>query len=164
MLHGVDIDKIPSRNLRTMFQFNKSLGRFKDAVAIILLVHLYAEYWLNRLLEKSGRSAKAVSDMKFKSKLDKVRGLKLLSNDKLRSNLQYLNNVRNQYAHKWQYNFLSEYRSDLTMSKFVDETGQDIKAKLLKRDANDMQILLRINQVTAVWLSKYCLAVHKIVD
>ena len=146
-----------------MLQFNRRLSRLKDTVAIILLVHLYAEYWLNRLLEKSGSSVKRVSDAKFTSKLRKVQESRLLVDDKLWNNLRLLNTIRNKCAHEWEYDFLAEYRNGESASGFVDEAGQYIKEKLLRLKADDLQILLRINQVTAVRLSQYCMTVHKIV-
>lgn len=165
MLLRVNIDKIPSRNVKTMFQFNRRLGQLKDTVAIVLLIHLYAEYWLNRLLEeKSGLSAKRVSDMKFSLKLEKVRELKLLLDPILLTNLPLLNIIRNKCAHKWDYDFLAEYRSSNSPSGFVEKPGRYLREKHLDLKANDLQILLGINQVTAVRLSQYCTAFHRIID
>lgn len=146
-----------------MLQFNRRLSRLKDAVAIVLLIHLYAEFWLNRLLEKAGVSATRVTDMTFSRKLHKVKNFKLLTDNNLWSNLRFLNEARNKCAHEWEYDFLAEYRSGESASGFVDEAGQYLKEKLLRLKADDLQILLRINQVTAVRLSQYCMTVHKIV-
>lgn len=164
MLHRVDINKIPSRNVRIMLQFNRRLRQLKDTVAIVLLIHLYAEYWLNRLLEKSGLCTKRVSDMKFSLKLEKVRELKLLVDQTLLTNLSLLNSIRNKCAHTWEYDFLAEYRSGGAASEFVDDAGQCAREKLLQLKADDLQVLLKINQLTAVRLSQYCQAVHKIMD
>ena len=101
--------------------------------------------------------------MKFKKKLDEVKKLGLLSDDKLWTNLKLLNDVRNKYAHQWEYNFLADYRSKQNTTRFYDKTGQDIREKLLKGGADDMQILLGIKRVTATWLSEHCFAVHKII-
>jgi hypothetical protein len=65
---------------------------------------------------------------------------------------------------QWEYDFLAEYRSGGSASVFVDEARQYIKEKLLRLKTDDLQILLRINQVTAVRLSQYCMTVHKIVS
>ena len=102
--------------------------------------------------------------MKFSLKLEKVRELKLLVDQTLLTNLKLLNSIRNKCAHKWEYDFLAEYRSGVVASEFVDDPGQYAREKLIQLKADDLQILLKINQITAVRLSQYCQTVHKIVD
>lgn len=84
-------------------EFLKRLNSITDPIAFILTVHLFTEHWLNQILLKFCLSHD-LTDHRYSVKLDIVHGMGKLTED-LFHNLSKLNKLRNQVAHKVDFDF-----------------------------------------------------------
>lgn len=112
--------------------FNKSIHDFikltknEDLLAITIRAHLYLEKELNKLIVHMTLDSKKLLNINFSLKLDIVYAFGGLEK-KYYFPVKKFNSIRNQYAHKLDYNFLEKDYNDLlaTFSK-------DMKTDFLK--------------------------------
>ena len=133
-------DKDPYRD-HEYEEFNKVLGSISDPVLLILRMHLYAEYLLERIIScKLPRGDRHLNNgnIPFNQKLSLVSAFDYLP-DELITSLKQLNSVRNQCAHV--------LHKEVTLSE-VDKIGRPLGAKYtaIKKDNLDshFKVLLDI--------------------
>lgn len=91
------------------------LSRVNDPLAVVVTIHLYTEYWLDRILESACENPNRLPrQMNYKNKLDIVHSLVSLP-DGLHKNLSKLNTLRNKCAHNLDFDFsTADYNYDLS--------------------------------------------------
>lgn len=115
--------------------FLKDIIEIKDLRLLILLSHLYFESFIDEMIKKRLNSSSGIFEFKFIIKLEILHASKILD-DSLYSELKFINNLRNKYAHALyfdilDYNFdkspaikglkvLNKYRSKRARGKLYD--------------------------------------------
>jgi hypothetical protein len=115
--------------------FLKDIIEIKDLRLLILLSHLYFESFINEIIKKRLNSSSRIFEFSFSIKLEILHASKIMDGS-LYSELKFINNLRNNYAHTLyfdilDYNFekspaikslkvLNKYRSKRARGKLYD--------------------------------------------
>ena len=135
-----------------------------NPIPIIIITHLYTEYWINRLIEEKSPTPKEILDdhrgYTYAVKLNLVYNMQLISKE-LYQNLKKLNDLRNKYAHKIGYDFLKS-----NFDYYDPNNKIDVKAyaELLRKGKSKMKpldVLVPISFLTAGWLERHCKETYK---
>ena len=104
----IDNEKFIQENLQKYFV---KLSSVKEPIILVLTIHLYTEFWINKLIELRSPNPKEILDRNyvFAIKLMLVYNMGLIP-EQLYLNIKKLNTLRNKYAHNLDYDFT---KSDL---------------------------------------------------
>ena len=86
--------------------FLKDISEIKDLRLLILLSHLYFENFIDEIIRKRLDSSSKILDFSFIIKLEILHASKIVD-DFLYSELRFINNLRNNYAHTLYFDILS---------------------------------------------------------
>lgn len=90
--------------------FLKDIVEIKDLRLLILLSHLYFENFINEIIKKRLNSSSRIFDFSFSIKLEILHASKIMDGS-LYSELKFINNLRNNYAHALYFDIL-DYNFD----------------------------------------------------
>ena len=137
--------------------FAKRLGALDSPLSIVVSIHLFAEYLLDRLIEAESPLAREIlrdhRTFTFAVKLALVHHMDLVADDLFR-NPRRLNSLRNRYAHE----------IDVDLAHGIGRGFVDRESRVLFADSEQLRssvrdypdegvrALLRIGQVTFGWL------------
>jgi hypothetical protein len=146
------------------FNFIEQIKSIDDEIALIITIHLYTEYWINRLIEKRSLTGKEILNdhriYSFTVKLNLIFNMELIPKD-LFSNIKHLNNLRNKYSHEINYNC-----ADFNFSKFKnpDPTFSFIDSQIAVREGRIKlkDLIIQVGIVTFGWLNNICITTHRI--
>lgn len=111
---------------------------YKEKRLLVLLLHLYSEYFLNELIKLSFPNYERILDMTFANKLKILLGLRVISDDGINNNLKSLNKIRNLCVHTLELDTITEEITESVLK--MKEIGSD-KIKASKLPENDLQKL-----------------------
>lgn len=129
------------------------LSKIKDPLAQVVTIHLFTEFWLDKILESRCEKPNALpNQINYKQKLDIVHSLVVLP-EGLYDNLWKLNKLRNKCAHNLNFDFSNaDYNYDLSTVLDIDKNfGRDLS----KCDLWDR--LMWIGVITFGWLNNYAI-------
>ncbi|OIK13578.1 hypothetical protein BIV60_13875 [Bacillus sp. MUM 116] len=88
-------------------KFLDKLKLIQDNAALVVTIHLYTEYWINRILKEKKKNPGEIvkNESSYSVKLDFVYNMGFIT-DQLFSNLKKLNKLRNKCAHQLDYDFV----------------------------------------------------------
>ncbi|WP_342605534.1 hypothetical protein [Peribacillus sp. FSL E2-0159] len=129
------------------------LNEIRDPLAQVITIHLFSEYWLDRILISICTNPNSLpNQINYKQKLDIVHSLVQLP-DGLHKNLSKLNRLRNQCAHNLELNFSNaDYNYDLSIMLEIDP---NFSTDIIKCELND-----RLNWIgvsTFSWLNTFAI-------
>lgn len=121
----------------------------KDPLAQVITIHLFSEYWLDRVLISICTNPNSLpQQISYKQKLDIVHSLVELP-EGLYKNLTKLNQLRNKCAHNLDFDFSkADYNYDLSI---MSEEHPNFKNDLFKCELNER--LKWIGLSTFMWLN-----------
>jgi hypothetical protein len=136
-------------------KFLDKLKNIQDNAALVVTIHLYTEYWINRILEdKKKNPGKIVkNDSSYLVKLDFIYNMGFIT-ENIFWNLQKLNKLRNNCAHKLDYDFVG---MDCNYKLPISLGGMD-----LEDIKNIHDRLVWIGVATFIVLHNHCLDILKI--
>ncbi|KAB2940620.1 MAG: hypothetical protein MPEBLZ_00085 [Candidatus Methanoperedens nitroreducens] len=120
--------------------FLKDIVEIKDHRLLILLSHLYFENFINEIIRKRLNSSSKILDMSFSTKLEILRATKIFD-DFYYSELRFINNLRNMYAHNLYFDVLN-YNFDKSLAIKSLKVLDKYRSKRAKRKLCDF--ILRI--------------------
>ncbi len=126
--------------------FLKDIIEIKDLRLLILLSHLYFENFIDEIIRKRLDSSSKILDFSFIIKLEILHASKIVD-DFLYSELRFINNLRNKYAHTLYFDILS-YNFDKSPAIKSLKVLNKYRSKSAKRKLYDF--ILRIHLIYLV--------------
>ena len=77
----------------------KELNGVHDMRYTIVMLHLYLEFWLDKVIEKKCKNSKKILEFNFFQKLRILNGFGIVS-DELFNDIKIINELRNTFAHE----------------------------------------------------------------
>lgn len=126
--------------------FLKDISEIKDLRLLILLSHLYFENFIDEIIRKRLDSSSKILEFSFIIKLEMLHASKIVD-DFLYSELRFINNLRNKYAHNLYFDILS-YNFDKSPAIKSLKVLNRYRSKSAKRKLYDF--ILRIHLIYLV--------------
>ncbi len=77
----------------------KELNGVHDMRYIVVMLHLYLEFWLDKIIEKKCKNSKKIMEFNFFQKLRILNGFDIVP-DELFHDIKVINELRNTFAHE----------------------------------------------------------------
>ncbi|MGH4140739.1 hypothetical protein [Clostridium sp.] len=142
---SIDNEKFIQENLHKYFQ---KLSSVREPIVLVLTIHLYTEFWINKCIELCSPKPKEILDKNFvfSTKLMLVYNMGLIP-EQLYLNIKKLNTLRNKYAHNLDYDFT---KSDLN---YIYSDGKSVLEHL--QGESDWRIFMLIGASTFEWMANH---------
>lgn len=115
--------------------YNKNILGSKDELSIVLKIHLYLEFNMDKLLSLAIPAPKEILKMKFSDKLKILESINFHPIDEnIIKKIKVVNTIRNKFSHKLDYKLTNE--DILEISKKPNDTGQSPTQWFLKEAAH----------------------------
>jgi len=76
----------------------KELNGIHDTRYFIVMLHLYLEFWINKIIEKKCKNADKILEFSFSQKLRILNGFNIVT-DELFHDIKKFNDLRNKFVH-----------------------------------------------------------------
>lgn len=100
----------PFEYYETLFSELHTAFKIDDPRLEILIIHLYAEYWINEIIKKIFRHPDVILDanIDFYKKYTIIKAYGVIQDKRVLENIETLNSIRNHYAHTLDYDRVLE--------------------------------------------------------
>ncbi len=140
---------IPAKTKALNKRYIKDLFEIQDTRTLILILHLYWEHIINAIIKEEFKHYNEIIDFRFYQKLKILKASNILDNE-LFGDLICLNEIRNKFVHKLNYD-----ASLIDMSKF--SKLKDIYKKKKYKQKNNQR---RYNHLLLMAYGQYLLMIY----